>query len=188
MTTLSQDYFESLYDGADDPWSFATSPYEREKYDRSLAALSPRYERALEIGCSIGVFTERLAKRCGELVAIDISNRAIRQARVRCAHQTHVRIVRATFPQQSPPSTFDLITCCEVGYYWSDADLALARDRISASLAPDGELLLVHFLPHVDDYVREGDEVHAAFLTDKRFKHIEHYRAERYRLDLFGRR
>jgi SAM-dependent methyltransferase len=188
MTTLSQDYFETLYGEDDDPWSFASSPYEREKYDRSLAALSPRYERALEIGCSIGVFTERLAKRCGELVAIDISRRAIHQARIRCAHQSHVRIVRATFPHQSPPSTFDLITCCEVGYYWSDADLALARDRIAASLAPDGELLLVHFLPHVDDYVREGDEVHAAFLADARFEPIGHYRAERYRLDLIGLR
>ena len=187
MMTLGQDYFETLYDAAEDPWSFATSPYEREKYDRSLSALSPRYERALEIGCSIGVFTERLARRCGELVAVDISNRAVRYARIRCAHQTHVRIVWATFPQQSPPAMFDLVTCCEVGYYWSDADLALARDRIAASLVPAGELLLVHFLPHVDDYVREGDEVHAAFLTDTRFRQVEHYRAERYRLDLLSR-
>ena len=188
MTTLDQDYFETLYGEDEDPWSFASSPYEREKYDRSLAALSPRYERALEIGCSIGVFTERLAKRCGDLVAIDISSRAVRQARVRCAHLTHVRIVRATFPQQSAPATFNLITCCEVGYYWSDADLTLARDRISAALAPEGELLLVHFLPHVDDYVREGDKVHAAFLADERFKQIEHHRADRYRIDLLGRR
>jgi SAM-dependent methyltransferase len=187
MTTLNQDYFETLYDAADDPWSFATSPYEREKYDRSLAALSAHYERALEIGCSIGVFTARLARRCGELVAIDISNRAVRQARVRCADQPHVSIVRATFPQQSPRSTFDLITCCEVGYYWSDADLARARDRIATALAPDGDLLLVHFLPHVDDYVHEGDDVHAAFLADKRFRRVEHFRAERYRLDLLRR-
>ena len=82
---------------------------------------------------------------------------------------------------------FDLITCCEVGYYWSDADLSLARNRIAASLAPEGELLLVHFLPHVDDYVREGDEVHAAFVSDKRFRQVEHFRAERYRLDLLSR-
>jgi SAM-dependent methyltransferase len=184
VKTLDRDYFEKLYKNAEDPWSFASSSYEREKYDRSLGALSRHYDRALEIGCSIGVFTERLAKRCGELVAIDISNRAVRRARVRCAHLPHVRIVRASFPQESPPATFDLITCCEVGYYWSDDDLALARDRIAASLAPDGELLLVHFLPHVDDYVREGDEVHAAFLTDKRFAQLDHFRGDRYRLDL----
>ena len=183
-TTLERDYFETLYDRTDDPWSFASSAYEREKYDRSLAALSRRYERALEIGCSIGVFTERLAKHCGELIAIDISERAVRRARLRCAHQPNVRIVRASFPRQSPPAKFDLITCCEVGYYWSDADLATARDRIATSLAPDGELLLVHFLPHVDDYVREGDAVHEAFLSDRRFAQLDHFRADRYRLDV----
>jgi SAM-dependent methyltransferase len=186
--SLSRDYFETLYGEADDPWSFASSEYEREKYDRSLSVLAPHYERAFEIGCSIGVFTERLARRCGELVAYDISDRATQLARVRCAHQPHVRIVRAAFPHQSPPPTFDLIACCEVGYYWSDADLAIARDRIAGALVPDGELLLVHFLPHVGDYVREGDEVHAAFLSDDRFVHVERFRAERYRLDLLVRR
>ena len=76
----------------------------------------------------------------------------------------------------------------EVGYYWSDADLALARDTIAERLLPEGELLLVHFLPHVDDYVREGDAVHEAFLADGRFEPAEHFRAERYRLDLLVRK
>ncbi len=185
--SLGREYFESIYADADDPWAFASSPYEREKYDRSLSVLAPHYGRALEIGCSIGVFTERLARRCDELIAVDISELAIRSARVRCAHQPHVRVVRAAFPEQCSPSMFDLITCCEVGYYWSDADLARARDTIADRLLPEGELLLVHFLPHVDDYVREGDAVHEAFLGDPRFEAREHFRAERYRLDLLVR-
>ena len=130
--------------------------------------LAPHYGRALEIGCSIGVFTERLARRCDELTAVDISQHAIARARVRCAHLPHVRIAREAFPEQCLPTIFDLITCCEVGYYWSDADLALARDRIANRLLPGGELLLGHFLPRVDDYVREGDAVHEAFLADRR--------------------
>ena len=32
-------YFDALYAVDDDPWGFATSPYERAKYDRTLAAL-----------------------------------------------------------------------------------------------------------------------------------------------------
>lgn len=188
MMSLDRDYFEALYAEADDPWSFASSDYEREKYKRSLDALAPHYARAFEIGCSIGVFTERLASRCDELVAYDISERAIARARVRCAHQPHVRIVRAAFPHQVPPAMFDLITCCEVGYYWSDADLSVARDRIATALVQDGHVLLVHFLPHVDNYVREGDEVHAAFLADDRFEHVDRFRAERYRLDVLARR
>lgn len=188
MRSLSREYFETLYGAADDPWSFASSAYEREKYDRSLAALAPNYGRALEIGCSIGVFTERLARRCSELVAVDISERAIARAQQRCAHQPQIRFVRASYPHESPPGAFDLITCCEVGYYWSDADLALARERIAGSLVANGDLLLVHFLPRVDDYVRPADEVHEAFLSDARFEPREHVRAERYRLDLLCRR
>jgi hypothetical protein len=92
------------------------------------------------------------------------------------------------FPHDDPGRRFDLITCCEVAYYWSDADLALARDRIAADLLPGGDLLLVHWLPKVDDYVRDGDAVHAAFLSDDRFDRAGSFRAERYRLDLLRRR
>jgi len=188
MQSLPKEYFDKLYAAADDPWSFATSAYEAEKYARSLAALRPRYARGLEIGCSIGVFTARLAAHCDELIAIDISERALAQARKRCAGDAHVRFLRAEFPHESPPPPFDLVTCCEVGYYWSDTDLALAGDRIAAALVPGGDLLLVHFLPHVADYVRVGDEVHLAVLADRRFAHVESFRAERYRLDLLRRR
>jgi SAM-dependent methyltransferase len=187
MNSLPQTYFETLYADADDPWSFATSPYEAEKYARSLAALGPHYSRALELGCSIGVFTRQLAARCDELTGIDISEQALARARERCADLPNVQLMQGAFPQRAPAATFDLITCCEVGYYWSDADLDLARDRIFASLAPGGDLLLVHFLPHVDDYVREGDAVHEAFLADERFERAAQYRAERYRLDLLRR-
>jgi SAM-dependent methyltransferase len=186
--TLSREYFETIYDGADDPWSFATSDYEAEKYARSLAALRPAYATAFEIGCSIGVFTQHLAERCSVLLAVDISERALERARARCAALPQITFSRAAFPHDDPQCRFDLITCCEVAYYWSDADLALARDRIAADLMPGGDLLLVHWLPKVDDYVRDGDAVHAAFLADERFTHVTGYRAERYRLDVVRRR
>ncbi len=186
--SLSKHYFDDVYANADDPWSFATSAYEAEKYDRSLAALAPHYERAFEIGCSIGVFTRRLADRCGTLLGIDVSEKAIAAARARCADASNVSFALMEFPRESPPGPFDLVTCCEVAYYWSDADLAAARDRIAAMLPAGGDLLLVHWLPHVDDYVREGDAVHEFFLADDRFTRTTHARTDRYRLDLLRRR
>ena len=36
--------------------------------------------RVLEIGCSVGTFTEALAPRCSDLLAIDISKRAVERA------------------------------------------------------------------------------------------------------------
>lgn len=91
-------------------------------------------------------------------------------------------------PGDFPRGRFDLVLLSEVAYYWSDADIALARDEIARSLEPGGDFLLVHFLPKVDDYVRDGDAVHAFFLSDERFEHVRGHRAERYRLDLLRRR
>ncbi len=187
MESLSEDYFAELYAEHEDPWSFATSAYEAEKYTRSLAALEPHYARAFEIGCSIGVFTQLLAERCDALLAVDISEAALARARARCADQPQITFRHGAFPHDTPAGPLDIVTCCEVGYYWSDADLALARDRIAALLVRGGDLLLVHFLPHVDDYVREGDAVHEVFLADDRYVRMSSYRAERYRLDLLRR-
>lgn len=185
--SLPAEYFDALYEANDDPWSFATSDYEAEKYARSLSALGPRYRNALEIGCSVGVFTRELAARCDRLLAVDVSPRALELARVRCRDLAQVTFDCASVPADFPADSFDLITVCEVAYYWSDADFDLALDRIANGLVPRGDLLLVHFLPAVDDYIRPGDAVHERFLCDPRFERVDRARAERYRLDVLRR-
>ncbi len=186
--SLDRTYFETLYDASPDPWRFATSEYEREKYAASLAALDrPRYANALEIGCSIGVFTAALAERCDALLAIDISEAALARARERCAGLDNVRFARLTVPRDFPDATFDLVTLCEVGYYFDDGDAHRTLERIASALRPDGTLLLVHFLPKVDDYLRDGDGVHGAYVADARFELREHHRSERYRIDVLTR-
>ena len=65
-----RDRFEGMYADRPDPWGFETSAYEQAKYDATIAALGPAATpRALEIGCSIGVLSERLAARCDALLA-----------------------------------------------------------------------------------------------------------------------
>jgi predicted TPR repeat methyltransferase len=184
-SSLPQTYFDDLYERHDDPWDFATSAYEDEKYARTLSFVPAHVERGFEIGCSIGVFTRRFAPRCASLTAIDISERAVAATRERCAALPQVRVERCAFPTEAPDERFDTIVLSEVAYYWSDADLALARDRIAAALETDGTLVLVHFLPKVPDYVRDGDAVHEAFLSDARFRRTGGFRAERYRIDSF---
>lgn len=182
--SLDAAYFSAIYARSDDPWEFATSDYEREKYAATLAALpDSTYRRALEIGCSIGVLTARLAQRCDALLATDIDPRALGLARERCANLANVRFERGAFPHDVQPGPFDLVVVSEVAYYWSASDLATARDRI-VEIAPGGIVLLVHFTPEVTEYVRMGDAVHATFLADARFEHVRGTRAARYRLDV----
>ncbi len=186
--SLDDAYFERLYRDSSDPWSFATSTYEAEKYATSLGVLErPSYPRALEIGCSIGVFTARLAPRCGDLLALDISRLALERARARNACSANVRFERVAIPADFPDGAFDLITLSEVGYYWNDADAAGARERIADALIPGASLLLVHLIPKVDDYLRDGDDVHEAYLRDPRFALVHAARRERYRVDLLRR-
>ena len=104
MTTasLGRDYFEDLYAKEADPWRFATSDYEHEKYDATLAALPrARYARGLEIGCSIGVLTRRLAARCDRLLATDIAEEPLREARLRSANAPWVKFAAAPPPRMA---------------------------------------------------------------------------------------
>ena len=58
--SLSPAYFEGVYANSADPWNFETSEYEAAKYADTLACLPrERFTSALEVGCSIGVLTER---------------------------------------------------------------------------------------------------------------------------------
>jgi SAM-dependent methyltransferase len=182
--SLTPQYFDDLYAANADPWNFSESAYEAEKYSATIDMLGPAlYERGLEIGCSIGVLTSRLAKHCRKLLSVDVNERALSAASVRCAQDTNVRFERMVVPGEMPAGPFDLIVLSEVGYYWSDADLDLAKTRIAA-IGPGATLELVHFLPRVAEYKRDGDAVHQAFIDDRRFEVLRSSRAERYRIDV----
>lgn len=184
--SLGPEYFDSLYALNGDPWDFATSAYEAAKYAATLAALpQPRYARALELGCSIGVLTRELARRCGSLLAADLSAAALTRAREHCADQTHVTFEQRDLARSFPAGTFDLILVSEVAYYFSPHDLGNLRANVAAALAPGGHLLLVHFTGQTN-YPQTADEVHAAFLAwdDRPWHSITGHRADGYRLDL----
>lgn len=191
--SLPPTYFDDVYRANEDPWHFETSPYERDKYAATLAALPrPRYENAFEIGCSIGVLTAQLAPRCGHLLAVDVAAAALEKARARCAALPQVEIRQMQVPDEFPAAQFDLILVSEVGYYWSQADLTRAAEQMLAHLPPGGQLLLVHWTPRVHDYPLTGDEVHEFFLEKTRhggsLRHLHGERHAQYRLDLLEAR
>jgi cyclopropane fatty-acyl-phospholipid synthase-like methyltransferase len=191
--SLAPDYFEALYARDPDPWRFADSAYERAKYDATLAALPrPRYGRALEVGCSIGVLTRDLAPRCGTLLAVDAAEAPLAAARGRCTGLPQVGFRRMQVPQDWPEEAapFDLILLSEVVYYLDAADVAQLAARVGASLAPGGEVLLVHWIGETD-YPLSGDEAAERFIRAAGgfARAVLQERAECYRLDLLrGRR
>ena len=181
--------FDAKYAYDPDPWDYLSSPYELGKYQTTLDALTrQQYERALEIGCSIGVFTSMLAPRCQHLVAIDVSLAALELARTRCAHLPHVQFACMSLPDDFPDGKFDLIVLAEVGYYWSMSDLLMARQLIAGRLRPGGTVVLVHWTAPIDDAPLTGDEVHAAFdQTATGLVKVTCHREEQFRLDVYQR-
>ena len=168
--SLPASFFEAFYgrvpDG--DPWKFASSDYERDKYAATLAALPrPRYEAAFEVGCSIGVFTRQLVERCGRLLAVDAAEAPLVQARARCADTPQVEIRRARMPEEWPADeTFDLVLLSEVLYFFSPADLARMAALTLGALRPGGEVVLVHWLPEADPpYPQTGEAAVNGFLA-----------------------
>ncbi len=186
--TLSRGYFENVYQANEDPWDFATSEYEKEKYRETLKALTTeRYGKALEIGCSIGVQTRLLAERCDHLLAIDISEQAVERAAQRCKDLANVEFARLAAPEEYPEAHFDLTVVSEVGYYFSLEDLGRLADRIAEHLEPQGQVLLVHWLPRVPDYPLTGDQVHEYFLSLPEWTRLAGCGREKYRIDLLAR-
>jgi SAM-dependent methyltransferase len=159
--TLGPDYFDGLYEVADDPWQLATRWYEERKYALTLAALpAPRYRSGLEVGCSVGVLTELLAPRCERLLAVDVAQRAVDIAAERNRNLAGVRTLCRVLPQEWPPGTFDLIVLSEVGYYFAPTDFERLLERIASALEPGGTLVAAHWRHPVEAYPRSGDQVH----------------------------
>lgn len=164
--TLPTGYFDGVYAGSPDPWGFTDRWYEQRKRALTLAALpEPRYARAFEPGCSIGVLTSELAPRCDALLATDVSADALRTARERLAAHPHVRLEQGALPDW-PDGTFDLVLLSELLYYLGDDDLPRVARRAVEAVAPGGTLLTVHWRHEVADYPQTGDAaqeaVHAA--------------------------
>lgn len=187
-TSLTPDYFDGVYADDLDPWRFATSDYERDKYAATLASLQrPHYTSALEIGCSIGVFTRQLAGRCGSLIAIDVVSSVLDAARKTCSDQPHVRFERCVVPGDWPEGRFDLVVISEVAYFLDRTDLALLAQRVSRAMLPGGDIVLVHWLGETD-FPLSGDEAADGLIARTDFALLHQSRAEQYRIDVLRAR
>jgi SAM-dependent methyltransferase len=164
--TLPAGYFDAMYASAADPWGFEDRWYEQRKYAISLAQLpAARYRRAFEPGCSVGVLTKMLARRCDALLAYDVAEAAVRAAAGRTRELPHVRVEQRDIAGSWPSGRFDLIVFSEILYYFGDHDLEQVVKNAVAALEPEGTLLAVHWRHPVTDYPRSGDDAHRVLVA-----------------------
>lgn len=162
--------FDAVYRADDDPFDVGSSWYERRKIDVLLASLTQQhYHRIWDTACGTGHLTSALADRCDQLVASDLSPRAVELTAARLSDDAEGRAAVTLEVHQLPDSLehseFDLIVLSEVVYYLPTLDLLTLPDTLLGSATRDrSEIVLVNWRHHPHDAPRSGEQ--AAGLLD----------------------
>ncbi len=180
-------FFDALYAASPDPWDFRSSPYEQAKYAATVAAITDRrYRAGLEVGCSIGELSARLARLCDSFLGLDIAERPLQAARTRCAALPSASFECRALPADWPGGRFDLIVLSEVLYFLTDADIRQMAALARASLLPGGRVLLVNWLG-AEETPRPGDIAAEIFIAQAGLVLEVRAMQPLYRLDLLTR-
>lgn len=131
----------------EDPFSYATTPYESERLSAMDKALGTGpLGTVLEVGCAEGHFTQKLAGRAGRVVALDISAVALERAKKRAPAAFIEADLLTWDPGMFAP--FDAIVLGDVLYYLDRPGVAEEFSalfaRVASWLKPGGRLLLAH--------------------------------------------
>ncbi|MET9658041.1 class I SAM-dependent methyltransferase [Streptomyces sp. NPDC006510] len=159
---------EGYYRAGKPPWDTEVTPPELAAMVEGDDALPPG--RALELGCGTGTNATYLARHGWEVVAVDLINRAIDQARKKAdASGTAVRLLCADatrLDEVDAPGPFDLffdLSCyCGIPPHRRDAYAAGLTHRA----APGARLLMFGYGPEAFDDPISGvtaDELRARF-------------------------
>src|SRR3982751_4441866 len=157
-------HFEDIYSDDHEPWSFSERGVETLRHERLtnlVSSLAPR--RLLDLGCSLGQMTARLATLPTDVFAMDVSPTAVHRARERLREMGAVsqpRFVSGDVTQLPfRAQTFDVILASDGLYSWQleIEDRAIALRQIHHALVPGGHAVLTEHMrtDHFPVYVGE---------------------------------
>lgn len=186
MSAAQRSYAVGPY-AHDDPWHFALSAYEKRKYALTVASLpKAKYRNAFEPGCSIGILSEHLARRCQRLLAADIDADVLDRAAQRVKGFPHVRIEQRTIPTQWPDGLFDLVVFSELAYYFDEVTLNRVMALVIRSTVVGAHILGVHGRGEAD-HPLTADRTHEVIASAKRLHSVVHHEETQFVLDVWER-
>jgi hypothetical protein len=185
--------FDARYQRDADPWGFRHSWYERRKYAITIACLPrERYRLVWEPACSIGVLTGLIAERADRVLASDASPTAVEVARRSSpapgAGAVEWSVLRLPSPPPAAPGSADLVMLSEILYYLPEAERAAVMDAAHELLAPDGDLVVVHWRSLPDDAYASGDDANAWVRARPGWSVLARHDDEEFVLDVLRRR
>jgi len=185
--------FERLYVENADPWNYHSSSYERHKYERVLAcSLKWRnaFESALEVGCSVGVFSRMLTDQFDKVTAIDVSKEALAAATRYNQAAKNIRFMHRDLQSLDTDDQYDVIFCAEVLYYIGKKDAEIVCRQLHKYLSARGVILLVTGVSseQPDSFYFDGWADILAARFQQIFKEIVPDSARPYLIAVFSRR
>jgi len=190
-----RDYWDAVF-SREDPWDYSNA-YEQQKYRHTLDMMpAESLVSVLEVGCAEGLFTKMLAEKAGDILAVDVSERALSRATKRCTGLENVRFAQHDIAQGLPGGDFDLVICSEILYYLRDRYAVEAfAGQVRQALPLGGYLLMTHANMVSDDRTQTGfdfNEIGAMFIgetfaSEPGLEFIRELRTELYRVQLFRR-
>jgi SAM-dependent methyltransferase len=120
----------ALY-SVEDPWNLSSSK-EVSRFEAINAIIADHLKmggdsRVLELGCGEGHHSAYLKQICGTLYGLDVSDLAVRRARLRNPECVFAAGLAEDAASVFPGVRFDLIVASETLYYLKDLDIALAK-------------------------------------------------------------
>jgi predicted TPR repeat methyltransferase len=185
---MSATDFEARYQAHPDPWGYTSSAYEREKYRATLAACGPGpFHAALELGSSIGVFSELLAPRCETLVTVDAAPSAVAVAGERLSGRPNATALLGLIPDAIPHRLYDLVVASEILYYLTPTGLTDTLAVLRERLISGGRLVAVHWRPPGSERPFSADQVHQRLRGQPWLTSTVSNGTDDYRLDVLER-
>ena len=190
----AQAAFEEAYTRSSDPWRSAAPRYRYQhlKYEQIMALLPPgRFHRTLDLGCGLGLLSQRLAQRSDTVLGLDLASAAVGHARSRAKGVDNLTFERADILNlpASLDATFDLVVVADTLYYLSplsDDLLKTLSTRLARLLAPGGTLLLAnHFFFAADADSRLTRRIHDVFTWSSYLSATAHHRRSFFLATLF---
>lgn len=177
---VGRDHLQALYADTSDPWGFAHSAYEQEKFAATRRALfRPHYKSTFELGCGNGQLAKHLVDLCESYTGMDAVAVAAEAAREAVPTAS---FIHDFYPCQLPDDYFDLLILSEILYFLGHDSLRKLASDIATSW-PQAEVLCVSWLGETDHDLQgeEALEIFTSALVTHEFERVA--QAEGYRID-----
>jgi SAM-dependent methyltransferase len=188
--------FDEVYRSGD-PWASADPRYvyQRRKYDVLMGLLPQRhFARALDLGAGTGLLSRKLATHADDVMGIDISANAVRQAEAASAGMTRLSFRQGDVLDLPADldGGFDLLVVADTLYYLppplQDDTLKALAQRLARLLRPGGVCLLAnHYFSGMDADSRLSHRIHQAFAWSPSWTLTASYRRPFYLVSLLER-